>query len=354
MKGMSFGEGTGYKSPQLMKKEAAMKMKKEAAMKMKKNSPMDKPLVGDQHKLPEHLKQKIEAAPTKLRTTKVTKVKGDKGNSTQAIGKTVAKGARKAILKGAKTAKIGSAIGTIPRKPVDPTKRKKAEITSPNKIAKRDARGQEVKMRKVTKRRSNSSDPFKILPAMEGIAKGAKNIMQKKLLQDNPPGSAGRKAAYDKLGWKYDDTVPGYNRDGTKKSTMTDPKKTDITGSDKGVNTKDYTTASTKGRKTTVVKTEGDKTATLVDTKRNIGDKRVVNITGPKGDIRTKTKFDAAGEQTKKKRKITLPDGTVIKVKSKRGGKRKVKIRKKGQLFGKRDRAREARLNEDLSMQPKN
>lgn len=33
MKGMSFGKGTGYKSPQLMKKEAAMKMKK-AAMKM--------------------------------------------------------------------------------------------------------------------------------------------------------------------------------------------------------------------------------------------------------------------------------------------------------------------------------
>ena len=35
MKGMSFGEGTGYKSPQLMKKEAAMKMKREAAMKLK-------------------------------------------------------------------------------------------------------------------------------------------------------------------------------------------------------------------------------------------------------------------------------------------------------------------------------
>ena len=34
MKGMSFGEGTGYKSPQLMKKEAAMKMKREAAMKL--------------------------------------------------------------------------------------------------------------------------------------------------------------------------------------------------------------------------------------------------------------------------------------------------------------------------------
>ena len=296
MKGMSFGKGTGYKSPQLMKKEAAMKMKK--------NSPMDKPLVGDQHKLPEHLKQKIEAAPTKLKKGSPNKI--------------------------AKRAAGDSLGGVIKRRKSEQGKRVKAE------------------------RKSNSSDPFKITPAMEGIAKGAKNIMAKKLLQDNPPGSAGRKAAYDKLGFKYDDTVPGYNRDGTKKSTMTDPKKTDITGSDKGVNTKDYTTASTKGRKTTVVKTKGDKTAALVDTKRNIGDKRVVNITGPKGDVRTKTKFDTAGEQTKKKRKITLPDGTVVKIKSKRGGKRKVKIRKKGQLFGKRDRAREARLNEDLSMQPKN
>lgn len=41
MKGMSFGQGTGYQSPQLMKKEAAMKMKKEAAMKLKKDSAMD-------------------------------------------------------------------------------------------------------------------------------------------------------------------------------------------------------------------------------------------------------------------------------------------------------------------------
>jgi len=278
MKGMSFGEGTGYKSPQMMKKEAAMKMKKEAAMKMKKeaamkmkkNSPMDKPLVGDQHKLPEHLKQKIEAAPTKLK----------KGSPNKAVG-------------------------------------------------------------------------------ARSVAGGVKKAQRELLLKENPPGSAGRKAAYDRLGFKYDDTVPGYNRDGTKKSdtktsTMTDPKKTDITGSDKNVNTKDYTTASTKGRKTTVVKTKGDKTAALVDTKRNIGNKRVINVTGPKGDIREKTKFDTAGEQTKKKRKITLPDGTVIKVKSKKGGKRKVKVRKKGRLFGKRDRAREARLNEDLSMQPKN
>tara|TARA_R100000995_G_C3476670_1_gene121365 strand:+ start:470 stop:1651 length:1182 start_codon:yes stop_codon:yes gene_type:complete len=41
MKGMSFGKGTQYKSPQKMKAEAAMKMQREAAMKMAKNSAMD-------------------------------------------------------------------------------------------------------------------------------------------------------------------------------------------------------------------------------------------------------------------------------------------------------------------------
>ncbi len=42
MKGMSFGKGTKYKSPQAMKKEAAMKMAKNSAMDMaKKDSAMD-------------------------------------------------------------------------------------------------------------------------------------------------------------------------------------------------------------------------------------------------------------------------------------------------------------------------
>lgn len=61
-----------------MKKEAAMKMDKESmaklkekasAMKMKK-SPMEKELVGKQHNLPEELKAKIEAAPSKMRNRK--------------------------------------------------------------------------------------------------------------------------------------------------------------------------------------------------------------------------------------------------------------------------------------------
>lgn len=46
------------KEPMTLKKGDAMKMKK-GAMKMKKGSPMDKPLVGDQNKLPENLKKEI-------------------------------------------------------------------------------------------------------------------------------------------------------------------------------------------------------------------------------------------------------------------------------------------------------
>jgi len=56
MKGMSFGKGTGYTSPQAMKKEAAMQMKKEAAMKLKdsmdmKESPMNANMRADVKKV---------------------------------------------------------------------------------------------------------------------------------------------------------------------------------------------------------------------------------------------------------------------------------------------------------------
>ena len=37
LKGMTFGKGTGYKSPQMMKKESAMKMAKKSPAKMAKS-----------------------------------------------------------------------------------------------------------------------------------------------------------------------------------------------------------------------------------------------------------------------------------------------------------------------------
>lgn len=57
MKGFDPGKGTGM-SPKTMKKGSSMKMKKGSSMK--------KPLVGDQHKLPQELKAAIKSAPMKL------------------------------------------------------------------------------------------------------------------------------------------------------------------------------------------------------------------------------------------------------------------------------------------------
>jgi len=51
-----------------LKEEAAMKMKMESAAKLKKKSPMEKELIGNQDRLPEELKAKIEAAPGKMKS----------------------------------------------------------------------------------------------------------------------------------------------------------------------------------------------------------------------------------------------------------------------------------------------
>ena len=51
-----------------LKEEAAMKMKMESAAKLKKKSPMEKELIGNQDRLPEELKAKIDAAPGKMKS----------------------------------------------------------------------------------------------------------------------------------------------------------------------------------------------------------------------------------------------------------------------------------------------
>tara|TARA_R100001460_G_scaffold22211_2_gene45145 strand:+ start:1978 stop:2910 length:933 start_codon:yes stop_codon:yes gene_type:complete len=61
-----------------MKMESAAKMKKDAATKMKK-SPLEKELVGKQHNLPEELKAKIEAAPSKMKSATKMKPEGATG-----------------------------------------------------------------------------------------------------------------------------------------------------------------------------------------------------------------------------------------------------------------------------------
>ena len=82
MKGFNAGKGTGM-SPNTMKKGSAMKMKKGSSMK--------KPLVGDQHKLPQELKAQIKQAPMTL---------GMRGNAMQGRDPNAAMKASNAMMPG--------------------------------------------------------------------------------------------------------------------------------------------------------------------------------------------------------------------------------------------------------------
>lgn len=162
-------------------------------------------------------------------------------------------------------------------------------------------------------------------------------------MSDFKIGSAERKAEYDRRGWAYDDTITGKKKEPEADPT---PDPTNINNPEFAKKVKpnvgeltdpEYMRSSKKGRKTTTVVRKDDKIATDEYTDRNIGDKRVRTYTGdPRGDMRYKEKFDKKGNKKKDKKKITLADGTVIKEKTTRGGKKKVKIRKKGQLFARR------------------
>ena len=170
----------------------------------------------------------------------------------------------------------------------------------------------------------------------------------KTAMKDLPMGSEERKAEYDRRGWKYDDTIAGYNRDGSKKEETptnepeSDPtpdptETTDTGGKMDDITEPEYQVASGSGRKKTTVTRKDGKVITDEYTHRNIGDKRKRTVTDTEKNrsMTHNEKFDKKGKKKKDKKKITLPDGTVVKVKEK-GGKKKVKIRKKGQLFAKK------------------
>ena len=197
-----------------------------------------------------------------------------------------------------------------------------------------------------TKLKEGGSDYLKHSVGVEGPGTYVKEGGEVKTsMKKLPIGSEERKAEYDRRGWKYDDTIAGYNKDGSKKEEVksnepesdptpdpteqTQPKQDDITEPT-------YDVTSQKGRKTTTARRTGDNVTTYQHTDRNIGDKEVFTGTGhEKGDVRHKKKYNKKGKQTKDKKKYTLPDGTVVKVKDKKKGK-KVKVRKKGQLFARK------------------
>ena len=252
---------------------------------------------------------------------------------------------------------VGTGMGSSPNKikgKIKPRPIKPSVTSSPNKISKNEYELEKKKMIKQMEELRLKGDfggmvaiGGKLADLSKTVTKGGDYVKPggkiTGSMKDFALGSEERKAEYDRRGWKYDDTIAGYNKDGSKKEQEaptnepesdptpdpTEPKQDDITEPE-------YDVASQKGRKTTSVKRRGDNVMAYEHTDRNIGDKEVFTGTGhEKGDVRHKKKYNKKGKQTKDKKKYTLPDGTVVKVKNKRG-KNKVKIRKKGQIFSRR------------------
>jgi len=157
-----------------------------------------------------------------------------------------------------------------------------------------------------------------------------------------PMYSAERKAEYDRRGWAYDDTINKPKEETKKNEPEADPTPdptvtTDTGGKMDDITEPEYQVSSGSGRKKTTAIRQDGKVMTDEYTHRNIGDKRKRTLTDTEKNrsITHKEKFDKKGNKKKDKKKITLPDGTVVKVKEK-GGKKKIKVRKKGQLFARR------------------
>jgi hypothetical protein len=138
----------------------------------------EKALVGKQENLPEALKDKIEAAPGMYgKKKKGMKQMGEMEEAPMSGGP--AKGGNK------KKEKKDSGSISVDADKILPTK----DIT--------------VKVPKTPDLKSKSKKPSDSKPK-PSAPKGAL-------------GSDKRKAEYDAKGWKYDDTIKGYNRDGSKK-----------------------------------------------------------------------------------------------------------------------------------------
>lgn len=127
LKGMGFGKGTGYKSPQMMKKESAMKMAKKSAM--KKDS----------------LTGKMESASERATIKNFRKIKKDlvpKSRATNRKPQSQMTDTERAVVKGIKNPQSA--------KPTPPSRR---YGDSPNKMAKKSAmKKTEEKNKKSTKK----------------------------------------------------------------------------------------------------------------------------------------------------------------------------------------------------------
>ena len=149
-------------------------------------------------------------------------------------------------------------------------------------------------------------------------------------MKDYPLHSEARRKEYDARGWKYDDTIKGYNRDGTKKEET------------KKEETKKEETKTEDTTKKEETKTEDKSTETVdptIKTKKyksgQIKKEKVIKDRELGAQKGSKVKYRKDG--TVRKRKVTFKDGSKVKEKRTQvGGEEygKVKAREKGKLFG--------------------
>ena len=159
----------------------------------------------------------------------------------------------------------------------------------------------------------------------------------KKVGTEGPPkgriGSEYRKAEYDARGWAYDDTIAGYNRDGTPINTKSTP----THDFDQLVNQKNMITTKRPGGGKKEVRTDTDNFQTTIKYRKDGTKKKEksdMDITNP-DSVKFKDKYDKKGNLRKEKMISRFTEGEidVDKTKYDKEGnviKKKTRTRKKG------------------------
>ena len=333
------------KDPMKMAKNSAYDMAKDP-MKMVNKSPLDRALVGDQKNLPDHLKKKIEAAPTKMVDPSPMKVAPLV--AVGAVGTLAANAARVGLSRLGKRAiakygpKIIKKTKPILNKAKNNLLDKLGPMTAPKKTI-----GTKIKDTLLGKNKLG-----KIIIA-GGIARtlmgSTKSKKNEKVETTKPKVTLDTKVKGGSKTWRQ-----GMKSSGSSLNDLAKKRDTLKKGSDEynavqnkinvhlGSKKRHGVTSSTgtKGRKTTTTKkVPGVSSSTSVTKKRNIGGtKTVVNKSNLMNNTSSKTKTK------NNKRKVTTynEDGTISKTKvNTRTGRVKTKTRKKGGtgLFNRKDKS---------------
>lgn len=346
------------KDPMKMAKNSALDMAKDP-MKMVNKSPLDRALVGDQKNLPDHLKEKIEAAPPTKMVDKDPMKMAEKDPMKMVDPSpmkvvinpiTVAGGllAKKVIKKAAKKylPKIIKKAKPIAKRGLEKAKNnllnKLGPITAPKKTI-----GTKIKDTLLAKNKLGKAIvSLGIAKTLIGSTKSKKN---EKVETTKPKVTLDTKVKGGSKTWRQGMKSSGGNLNDLAKKRDTLKKGSDEYNAVQnkinvhlGSKKRHGVTSSTgtKGRKTTATKkVPGVSSSTSVTKKRNIGGtKTVVNKSNLMNNTSSKTKTK------NNKRKVTTynEDGTISKTKvNTRTGRVKTKTRKRGGtgLFNRKDKS---------------